>query len=458
MDTTIPQRLSGFFALDDDWERRGGVAPRDWVVGGAMFVVAMVMLELVRSVGGLTEVDEPRWVQWLAVASGAALLVLRRRWPLVVALLASAHMFVIGLWMPEVMAQLSLQIVYFVAIFSGVAWARSRRHVAVVVGAIVLFMFAWLAWMFALGTWVDDFRANADLDGERPGPLGPVTAGVLITSLVNLLYFGGAVIGGQVAWRSARQRADLADQAATIAEQSDQLQRHAVVEERLRIARELHDVVAHHVSVIGIQAAAGRRVLGRDEAAVAEALGHVEASSREAVDQMRSLVGTLRDPSRTGGDGPDESRAPEPTLRDVAALIAASNDHGLTVDYDVVADTPEDLERLPAALGNAVHRTVQEALTNVRRHSTADHATVVLRIVRAGRSPYAEVEVTDNGRPRVGSTGSGLGLLGVRERVAAVRGEVEIGPRAVGGFRVRVRLPLTSADAGRDTASRAVQA
>jgi signal transduction histidine kinase len=103
-------------------------------------------------------------------------------------------------------------------------------------------------------------------------------------------------------------------------------------------------------------------------------------------------------------------------------------------------------------VGLSLYRIVQEALTNVRRHSTASAASVVLRVETGGARPSAEVEVTDNGRARPGTSGSGLGLLGVRERAAARRGEVEIGPRAIGGYRVRVRLPLaTGAAAAKPT-------
>ncbi|UMG91550.1 histidine kinase [Nocardioides sp. TF02-7] len=443
---TVPlrSRVADFFAFDDPWEREGALARGDWLVGLAAAVFGVTSLELYRSVGVLDSVDEPRWVQWAVLTVGALLLVGRRRWPLTVALLAAVHMFGTGVWMPAVMGQVSLQIVYFVAFFSGVAWARSRRDMAVVIGAVLVFMAAWIAWQLALGAWVDDLRADFD-DEPRPGWVGPVTASVLITALINALYFGGAVLGGQVSWRGARQRARLAEQAATIAEQAEALQRRAVVEERLRIARELHDVVAHHVSVIGVQAAAGRRLLGRDGEAVATALSHVEESAREAVGQMRSLVGTLREPAYDDTDGPDvpaEARAPEPRWTDLPALVSAAGDSGLSVRYDLVESPDGAATTLPDPVGTSVYRIVQEALTNVRRHSTADRATVVLRVDRVSTPPFVEVEVTDNGRPRGRTSGTGLGLLGVRERAAARRADVEIGPRPVGGFRVRVRFPL----------------
>lgn len=446
----LRSRIAEFFAFDDEWERRGGIDRGDWVVSGVIAVVGLLMLELARSTHALEHVGPPVWVQWLAVLSGALLLVGRRRWPLTVALLAAVHMFVAGLTMPGVMGQIALQVVYFVAFFSGVAWARSRRDMVLVVGAIVVFMFGWIAWQIALGSAIDEILDGLGADASRQiGIVGPVTAALLITTLVNVLYFGGAVLGGQVAWRGARQRAWLAEQAATISTQTDQLQRRAILEERLRIARELHDVVAHHVSVIGIQAAAGRRMLGRDEEAVAGALAQVEESSREAVGQMRSLVGTLRDPSYDDdpADGPaedarQESRSPEPTCADLPALVEASSGNGLTVAHDLVENPPGAAATLPGSVSTSVYRIAQEALTNVRRHSTADTATLVLRVDRIATPPYAEVEVTDNGRPRSGTSGTGLGLLGVRERAAARRAEVDIGPRSVGGFRVRVRFPL----------------
>nr|WP_246321886.1 histidine kinase [Nocardioides panzhihuensis] len=305
-------------------------------------------------------------------------------------------------------------------------------------------MFAWLAWQFAVGSGIDEFR-EATADAEGSSLIGPVAAYVLLTTVINLLYFAGAIVGGQVAWRGARQKAELAQQAATIAAQSGQLQRRAVIDERLRIARELHDVVAHHVAVVGVQAAAGRKLLERgrpdDIEGAAEALGNVETSAREAVTQMRSLPGTLRDP--VGDEETENSaevRRPEPRLEDLPALLDEIREDGLRVDYEAVGPVDE----LPTPLAHSVYRIVQEALANVRRHSTADRAQVVLRVDRSAAAPYAEVEITDNGRPRHGTSGSGLGLLGVRERAAIRKAEVDIGPRAVQGYRVRVRFPLDS--------------
>jgi signal transduction histidine kinase len=353
-------------------------------------------------------------------------------------------MFVAGVTMPQVMGQMSLQIVYFVALLSGVAWARDRRAMVVVVGTIVLFMFAWIGWQFAVGSaaqeWIEDEQGT-----EQIGLFPQIPAAVGITLLVNAIYFGGAIIGGGVSWRAARQRDRLEEQARTIAAQAGRLREQAVVDERLRIARELHDVVAHGVSAMGIQAGAARRVLDRDPDAARTALSHVEDASREALTQMRRLLGTLREGVGEGvdeGERAVEARTTDAGVGDLPDLVAEVARQGLAVRLDVVETQADAADRLPRGIALAVYRTVQEALTNVRRHSTADTVSVVVRVDESLPGPYAEVEVVDNGRPRHGTSGSGLGQLGIRERAATHDGQVDIGPRVTGGYRVRVRYPL----------------
>ena len=160
-------RLLEWFGVDDAWERpRPAIGRQDVVLAGGVEAVSLLALELVRSSGGLEHTDVPAWIQWLAVSTGAALLLGRRRWPLTIAILAAVHMFVAGVTMPEVMGQVSLQIVYFVALLSGVAWARDRRAMAIVVSTIVLFMFAWITWQFALGSTVQEWLDDEDFTGR----------------------------------------------------------------------------------------------------------------------------------------------------------------------------------------------------------------------------------------------------------------------------------------------------
>jgi signal transduction histidine kinase len=221
----------------------------------------------------------------------------------------------------------------------------------------------------------------------------------------------------------------------------------------LRIARELHDVVAHHVAVIGIQAGAARRVLGKDPGAATDALRTIEGSSRDAVAEMRSLLGVLR--SETDLEPAGDERAPEPDLADLRELVDGRAEAGLAVELHCVEERPGDLEDVPGPLGLSIYRTVQESLANVARHSTATRALVTLRTGTnrestdgTGPAPrWVEVEVTDDGRPRGGTDGSGFGLRGIRERVALHGGDAEIGPRRTGtGWRVRARFGLRVRD------------
>lgn len=431
-----PDRVGGFFALDDDWVRpSGGVSRGDVAVTLTTVGLSLLVLELMRGLGSLRSVELPWWQQWALTTLPCLFLIGRRRWPLISVSLGSVAYWAIGTFEPLMANLLSTQIVYFLVVFAGVAWARSRRAMAAVYAVILAAMVLWLVWGFAAGQAMSDMVAKAD-----PAALVPATvAAPVMLSIINILYFGGAVVGGQIAWRGARQRADLEDQAVTIGEQSHRLRDNAIIQERLRIARELHDVVAHHVSGIGVQAAAARRVLDTDPQAAKGALGRIETGSRDAVSQMRGLLGTLRMGETPAGSAVDE-HAPEPGLPDIAKLVSERDDGPLTVDHEVVEESAGDLVEVPGAIGHSLYRTTQEALTNVVRHSTAQRARVIVRV----GSAHAEIEVTDDGRPRSGSSGTGMGQLGIRERISSHGGVVEIGPRPLGGYRVRARIPLRS--------------
>ncbi|MDT0212342.1 sensor histidine kinase [Rothia sp. ARF10] len=450
---SLSSAVGDFFAVDDDWERPAPpIGPLDWAVGIGTALVGILLLEMMRSVVEIDAGGQPHWVQWLAIVSGAMLLVWRRRHPVAVGGAAAVHMFAVGVTMPQVMGQLALQTVYFVAIYAAVAWSRHRRSALLVVAGITVFMLLWVGWQLALGGGIDELTEDARAEGTD-GWFSPAVGAVVTSMAVNVFYFVGAILVGQVAWRSARQRARLEEQADTIAAQSDSLQRRAIVDERLRIARELHDVVGHHVAVIGIQAGAARRVLDRRPEDAATALTRIESSSRDAVTQMRNLLGTLRDledapldPTPTPPSAPSR-RSPEPTLADLPDLVAAGNHATLRTAYRLVETHEGAHAAVPPQVGLTLYRVAQEALANVTRHSTATTADVVTRVVDDGSGPaYAEVEIVDNGRPRVGTSGSGLGQLGMRERVASHHGTVEIGPRPMGGYRVRVRVPLGESD------------
>jgi signal transduction histidine kinase len=472
-------RLLDWFGVDADWERvpAGRDAYRkDLLLGAGFAVLAAISVELGRSMGLFEEAREPLWLIILLAVASTAPLAWRRRYPLVSLSLVYGVWLGLGLTIGAITVLMPMQVMYFVALFTAVAWARDRRAMLVVVSVCVLMMFTWLIWMFAVQQGMEMLLEEFPTRSDWPGLIEPYLANAVYQLITNIAFFGGAVVAGQMQWNAARRRRQLSDQADTIEKQAAALTDQAIVAERVRIARELHDVVAHHVSVIGIQAAAARRVLDRDPARTAEALVTIERESREGVAQMRNLVGTLRSvPDGGGRDGPSgsdggSSRAPEPGLADLPALTAADHD-GLDTTFQQVEEPPGVAVDVPDPMGLSLYRTAQEAMANVRKHSTARSATVTLRVVRAPEARagqqfehgFAEVEVLDDGRPRRGTSGSGLGLLGIRERAATHQGVVEIGPRATGGFRVRVRLPLpapgsalrTSVDAATTSASTA---
>jgi len=414
--------------IDDSWTRP---LPARWWrldvgLAVAWFVVAAVTTESYRSVGAFAQDDTNMWLQYLYVLLPCAVLVVRRRFPLSTIVAVTALWVITGNLDDKLSITLGIQFVYLFGMYSSAAWCRTRVRGAWVVAGSLLVLFGWVAWVLVF-----------DWQGAPHGSqvLAPRVGATIVTVLSNVVYLGGAVLLGILEWRNLRRRTELEEQTRTIDAQAELLRQKAVDAERLRIARELHDVVAHHVSVIGVQAGAARRVLDKQPAAARDALAGIEESSRSAVTEMRSLLGTLR-------SGPEPDRAPTPGLDDLGQLIDGYRSTGLTVDY-VVADTePPRAATTPPSVGLAIYRTVQEALANVQRHSTATRASVVTRFGDRADRAYAEVEVLDDGHPRPGTGGTGLGLVGMRERASALGGEVEVGPREDGGFRVRVRMPL----------------
>ncbi len=258
--------------------------------------------------------------------------------------------------------------------------------------------------------------------------------------LINTVSVVTVFALGQLAWSRAKAAALAEEQAEMISGQAAALRDQALLAERLRIARDLHDVVARHVSVMGVQAAGARKTLRRNPDLAEQALENVEVSARSAVDQMRSLVGTLRG----AGDPSTNDRLAGPgDLRQLAREAA-----GVRVSYHAIEDAPDAIASLPPEVGLILYRTAAEAIANVRRHSTATRASLTLRVGRDGQGKrYAEVEVLDSGRPKAGTSGTGLGLLGIRERLTSVGGVCEVGPRVTGGYRVRVRIPVAAAGA-----------
>jgi signal transduction histidine kinase len=211
--------------------------------------------------------------------------------------------------------------------------------------------------------------------------------------------------------------------------------RAARTEERSRIARELHDVVAHHVSVMTVQAGAARRILDRDPESVRDALTTIEQMGRTALGEMRRLVGVLR----TEAEPVRSELSPQPGVHDLSRLVDQLRETGMQVQLWIEGES----RSLSPGVDLAAFRLVQEALTNTLKHA-GPQARAWVRIEYADRQ--LRVEVEDDGRGLVAGlgrpAGNGHGLVGMRERVALYGGDLRIGPRSGGGFEVRARFPL----------------
>jgi signal transduction histidine kinase len=226
----------------------------------------------------------------------------------------------------------------------------------------------------------------------------------------------------------AARRAEAVRVAEERARRSELDAQQAVEEERSRITRELHDVLAHSVSVMTVQASAVRRLLKPEQEREREALLTVEETGRQALAEMRRMLGIMRD------DAEPAARAPQPGIGTLPALVDQIRQSGLPVEL-TIEGTPV---KLPAGVDLSAYRIVQEALTNTLRHAGPAHAWVAVRY--AGED--VEIEVANDGANNDGG-GAGHGLVGMRERVALCGGELFSGPREGGGFKIAARLPVT---------------
>jgi signal transduction histidine kinase len=239
----------------------------------------------------------------------------------------------------------------------------------------------------------------------------------IATILLNLFLFGAAWWVGDI-FRIRRER-------------EEENERQAVINERVRIARELHDVVAHHVSVMGIQASGARRVLPQQPEKAQEALSLIQSSSRQAVSELHRLLGFLRQGQQT------EELSPQPSLQQLNALVKQMQEAGLPVEVKI-----EGVERpLPPGIDLSSYRIIQEALTNTLKHADATKATVAIRYANS----TIELEIIDNGKGLTRTDGQeirGKGIMGIRERVSLHGGSFEVSNIPEGGFSVRVTLQV----------------
>jgi signal transduction histidine kinase len=332
-------------------------------------------------------------VDWVLLVVGPMALVARRRHPVLVLWVTFAA--AIGAPSGTGLTHLSFIVAFFVAATAG------KRYSAWL--ALTL-SFAWVIW------------------------LAPLAYGYSFPRATDALALAGWELAVAIAAEATRIRAERA--AAT--RESRQLdQRRQRSEERLRVARDLHDVVGHNISLINVQASMGLDLLDSQPEQARAALSAIKSASKEALEELRTMLTTLR------GDDDVAPRSPAPGLARLPELIELTRAAGLGVEVEVAGTAPP----LPAAVQLAAYRIIQESLTNVARH--AGRARVTVRVTYEDATVH--VQIDDDGKPRSGvssAIGSGSGITGMRERATALGGNLSAGFRNGGGFRVSARLPF----------------
>jgi signal transduction histidine kinase len=329
------------------------------------------------------------------------------------------------------------------------AWRR--RYPLAVLALVTLGAIAWVsAWYFEqqppfvpfVALLLCGFAVAATATGRGATAGAGLLAAFVVTDLAAVVLGGrpeetGAAwillaltwALGRVVHRQRSLAAALAERAAQLEHEREEKARLAVALERARIARELHDVVTHNVSVMVVQAGVERRLLGEKQTSTREVLRAVEQTGRETLVELRRLLGVLR-------KGDERlTLAPQPSLGRLDELIEHIGDAGLPVELRIEGQR----RQLPAGVELSAYRIVQEALTNALRHADAARAEVVVRY----GSDALEIEIADDGRGPANGADGGHGLVGMRERVALHGGMLEAGARSGGGYTVRARLPVT---------------
>jgi signal transduction histidine kinase len=336
----------------------------------------------------------PGALDWALLVVGPVALVARRRHPLPVlwvCLAAAVASSGTGL------THLSMVVAFFTAATAG------ERYQAWLAQAIA---FCWVIWV------------------------GPLARGYPVPPVNDALLLAGWLLAVAIAAEATRIRGERA--AATRANRQIE-QRRQQSEERLRIARDLHDVIGHNISLINVQASMGLDLMDSQPEQARAALSAIKSASKEALEELRAMLTTLRQ------DDDDAPRSPAPGLDRLPELIELTRAAGLSVEAEVAGKPPP----LPAAVHLAAYRIIQESLTNVARH--AGRARVMVRVTYDDAD--VRVEIDDDGTaPADGAAaiGTGSGITGMRERAAALGGDLSAGFRHDGGFRVSARLPVRS--------------
>jgi signal transduction histidine kinase len=343
----------------------------------------------------------PLWFDVLAVLATMAPLLARRRFPvgalLAVGVAVASSSFVDGRLQPDAFVSFLVGLAVCVLFGMRPGLSVSAAGLAFVMGVAAIV--------------------------THNDPKGKIGDFVWTFVTFTIAWIVGFAVGGKF-----REVDEAKERAARAEREREEQARLAVSEERARIARELHDVVGHSVSVMTVQASAVRRLLEPDQDKEREALLVVEQTGREALAEMRRMVGVLRRPEEA------PALAPQPTLEQLERLIEKAREAGLPVELRVEGEPVQ----LSAGADLTAYRLVQEGLTNALKHARAAHAEVLVRY----SDGHVELTVSDDGPGGGDGDKGGHGLVGMRERVSVYGGELEAGPRPEGGYRLRARLPV----------------
>ena len=385
--------------------RRDERRPHGW--RSLAFDVALGLLATGAWMAEVSGGDVTPVVVVLGVVAGGALIV-RRSAPLAVLLTTLGALMAIAIITPDAGDPLEASAAsVLVALYTTAALRELSESIA------ALALTAGVLMVLSLAT--------ADVENRQTSALG----GAIVVGALS------AGIWGLGAYTQTRRRyaREQQERLAQLERERDQLARIAVHEERASIARELHDIVAHSVSVMLVGVRGARDVLRTSPTVADDALAHVETSGEQSLAELRRILALLREPK----DGA-ESR-PQPSLADLDELVADYRDAGLPVRLEVTGEQ----QSLPGGVELSVYRIVQEALTNVLKHSRPTRVTVTL----AFRDSRLELEVVDDGTtPDNAIEMPGHGIVGMRERIALLGGKLETGRRVGGGYRVAARLPV----------------
>jgi signal transduction histidine kinase len=366
--------------------------------------VPLLVIAVAATAAGQDGWQEPRWHEVVWTALSCVPLAFRSRWPLGVALFTVAGDLTLMAVAPHIAPTpaASLIALYTLAL-------RGSRRTAWIVGSVSAVA---ITGVYA-ATHAESVVTGASL--------------LRFDFALAATALGRAVLNRRQNLAAARERAEHAERTR------EEEARRRVAEERVRIARDLHDVVAHHITLVNAQAGVAHHLMHASPDQAYEALAHIKDNSRAALDELRATVGLLRQPDDAPG-----SRAPIPRLADLDTLVEGFRASGLSVRVTRTG-TPSPLA--PATELTA-YRIIQEALTNSHKHAAGSAAALVLDY-----GPHTlRVTVTDDGRPGPPKgAGTGHGLVGMRERAAAIGGTVTAGPRPGGGFEVVAELPLSLA-------------